>query len=253
MKKLISAVLAFALTLSLAACGQSAPASTPSGSSAPTSASVSQTDTALSGTLEVWSSGEELGRFVEGFNKLYPDVTVNITVVPNADFLAKLTPTLASGQGAPDIFTGESDYVKYLVDSGYWEDLRAEPYNVEQYTSDMWEYVVGVGTDDSGAIRALSWQASPGSIMYRRDMALEVLGTEEPQEVSALLNSNEAMLEAAAKFKEAGIKMFASWQDIMNMQFSNREQPWVVDGKLIIDDSMLEFMDMAKTITEKGS
>ena len=252
MKKLISAVLAFALTLSLAACGQSAPASTPSGSSAPTSASVSQTDTALSGTLEVWSSGEELGRFVEGFNKLYPDVTVNITVVPNADFLAKLTPTLASGQGAPDIFTGESDYVKYLVDSGYWEDLRAEPYNVEQYTSDMWEYVVGVGTDDSGAIRALSWQASPGSIMYRRDMALEVLGTEEPQEVSALLNSNEAMLEAAAKFKEAGIKMFASWQDIMNMQFSNREQPWVVDGKLIIDDSMLEFMDMAKTITEKG-
>ena len=46
--------------------------------------------------------------------------------------------------------------------------------------------------------------------------------------------------------------MFASWQDIMNMQFSNREQPWVVDGKLIIDDSMLEFMDMAKTITEKG-
>ena len=38
----------------------------------------------------------------------------------------------------------------------------------------------------------------------------------------------------------------------MNMQFSNREQPWVVDGKLIIDDSMLEFMDMAKTITEKG-
>ena len=41
-------------------------------------------------------------------------------MVPNADFIAKLTPTLASGQGAPDIFTGESDYVKYLVDSGFW-------------------------------------------------------------------------------------------------------------------------------------
>ena len=30
----------------------------------------------LSGTLEVWSSGEELGRFMEGFNQVHPDVTV---------------------------------------------------------------------------------------------------------------------------------------------------------------------------------
>ena len=47
-------------------------------------------------------------------------MTVNITVVPNADFSGQNgTPTpLASGQGAPDIFTGESDYVKHLVDSG---------------------------------------------------------------------------------------------------------------------------------------
>ena len=34
-----------------------------------------------------------------------------------------------------------------------------------------------------------------------------------------MLTSNEAMLEVAAKLKEQGIKMFASWQDIWNMQF----------------------------------
>ncbi len=204
----------------------------------------------LSGTLEVWSSGEELGRFVEGFNAVYPNITVNITVVPNSDFIAKLTPTLAGGEGAPDIYTGESDYVKYLVDSGYWDDLKQEPYNAD--TSDMWEYVASVGTDATGALRAVSWQASPGSIMYRRDIAKDVFGTDEPEEVAALLNSNQAMLDAAAKLKEKGIKMFASWQDIMNMQFSNRAEPWVVEDKLNIDESMLEFMDMAKTISENG-
>lgn len=203
-------------------------------------------------TLEIWSSGEELGRFVEGFNELHPDIKVNITVVPNADFLAKLTPTLASGQGAPDIFTGESDYVKYLVDSGFWEDLSADPYNVGDYTDDIWEYVTSVGSDASGAVRALSWQASPGSIMYRRDIAKEVLGTDDPDEVGAMLNSNDALLDVAAKMKENGIKMFASWQDILNMEFSNREQPWVVDETLVIDDTMLEFMDMAKEIADNG-
>lgn len=135
--------------------------------------------TALSGTLEVWSSGEELGRFVEGFQAAYPDVTVNITVVPNEDFVAKLTPTLAGGQGAPDVFTGESDYVKYLVESGFWDDLEGAPYHAD--TSDMWEYVASVGRDSGGTLRALSWQASPGSVMYRRDMARDVLGTDDPE------------------------------------------------------------------------
>lgn len=207
-------------------------------------------EAALSGTLEVWSSGEELGRFVEGFQEIYPDVTVNITVVPNSDFVAKLTPTLAGGQGVPDIFTGESDYVKYLVESGFWDDLEGAPYNAD--TSDVWEYVVSVGRDAGGTLRALSWQASPGSVMYRRDMAKDVLGTDDPDEVAAMLDSTDAMLDVAAKLKEKNIKMFASWQDILNMQFSNRQNPWVVDNKLVIDESMLSFMDMAKTITDNG-
>ena len=249
MKKFLTLLLALAMVLSLAACGSGGDATTPAPEDSPAPAESAE-PASLSGTLEVWSSGEELGRFVEGFNELYPDVTVNITVVPNADFLAKLTPTLASGQGAPDIFTGESDYVKYLVDSGYWDDLKAEPYNAD--TSDVWDYVVSVGTDDGGTLRALSFQASPGSIMYRRDIARDVLGTDDPDEVAAMLTDESAMLDVAAKLKESGIKMFASWQDIFNMEFSNRAEPWVVDDKLVIDESMLSFMDTAKTITDNG-
>ena len=249
MKKFLTLLLALAMVLSLAACGSGGDATTPAPEDS-TAPAESAEPASLSGTLEVWSSGEELGRFVEGFNELYPDVTVNITVVPNADFLAKLTPTLASGQGAPDIFTGESDYVKYLVDSGYWDDLKAEPYNAD--TSDVWDYVVRVGTADGGTLRALSFQASPGSIMYRRDIARDVLGTDDPDEVAAMLTDESAMLDVAAKLKESGIKMFASWQDIFNMEFSNRAEPWVVDDKLVIDESMLSFMDTAKTITDNG-
>ena len=159
MKKFVASAMAAAMAVSLAACGSTSTSTATSTAESKTESTAASSEAAaeetagnLSGTLEVWSSGEELGRFVEGFNKEYPDVTVNITVVPNADFLTKLTPTLASGQGAPDIFTGESDYVKYLVNSGYWDDLNQEPYNVGQYKDDIWEYVLNVGTDDSGAV-----------------------------------------------------------------------------------------------------
>ena len=232
MKKFLTLLLALAMVLSLAACGSGGDATTPAPEDS-TAPAESAEPASLSGTLEVWSSGEELGRFVEGFNELYPDVTVNITVVPNADFLAKLTPTLASGQGAPDIFTGESDYVKYLVDSGYWDDLKAEPYNAD--TSDVWDYVVSVGTDDGGTLRALSFQASPGSIMYRRDIARDVLGTDDPDEVAAMLTDESAMLDVAAKLKESGIKMFASWQDIFIWNFPTVPNP----GLLMTSSSLM--------------
>jgi ABC-type glycerol-3-phosphate transport system substrate-binding protein len=199
-----------------------------------------------SGKIVIWSSGEELGRFVEGFNEIYPDIEVEITVVPNSEFVAKLTPALSSGVDAPDLFTGESDYVKYLVETPFWDDLSN--YGVEEYTSDMWDYVLSGGTDSNGVIKALSWQASPGSVMYRRDIALEVFGTDDPEDISQLLYSNQKMLDTAAILKAEGYNMFASWQDLMNMQFSNRVKPWVENDELIIDESMLDFMDMAKDI-----
>jgi ABC-type glycerol-3-phosphate transport system substrate-binding protein len=247
MKKTMAAGLVLVWVLAFVGCNRGQP--TGSGQNNQVSAG---RDGVLSGILTVWSSGDELGRFVPGFNTAYPDITVNITVVPNSDFIAKLAPAISSRQGVPDLFTGESDYVKYLVNSGLWEDLRNEPYNISRYTGGIWEYVTKVGTDRNGAIRALSWQASPGSIMYRRDLAAKYLGSGEPAEVSALLSSNEKLLETAAVLHKNGIKMFASWQDLLNMQFSNRQQPWIVENKFILETSMLDFMDMAKTIVTSG-
>lgn len=212
----------------------------------------SDTDGSETTTLNIWSSGDELERFVEGFNELYPNIKVNITVVPNDDFLAKIGPTLSSGKDAPDLFTGESDYVKYLLETDYWDDLSQAPYNFDNAKVGLWDFVVEAGTDTNGKIKALSWQVSPGGIIYRSDMAEAYLGVSTPEEFSALISSNEKLLKVAEQLKTSDIKMFASWQDLLNMFFSNRTSPWVVDDKLVIDESIEEFMDMAKTIYENG-
>jgi ABC-type glycerol-3-phosphate transport system substrate-binding protein len=238
MKKTLSILLAITLVLGMAGL-----------------ALAEAPNTELSGKLVVWSSGDELSRFVEGFNKVYPNIQVEITVIPNSDFLAKLEPAMASGQGAPDVFTGESDYVKYLVNTSLWDDLTKEPYSAGQYLDNIWDYVKSVGTDANGALKALSWQASPGSVIYRRDIAEKYLGTGDPAKVGEMLSSNEKMLEVAEKLKtgsNGAVKMFATWQDIFNMQFSNRAAPWVKEGKLVIDQSMVDFFDVAKSIADNG-
>lgn len=207
----------------------------------------------LTAELNIWSSGEELQRFVEGFNKIYPGVKVNITVIPNQEFLSKLTPVLSSGKDVPDIFTGESDYVRYLVNAGVWDDLYGEIYEGSaEKINDVWDYVKDVGTDDTGALRALSWQTTPGSVIYRRDLAQKVLGVSEPEEVAAYLTSYDKMLETAAEFKENGITMFASWEDVLLMALSYRDHAWVEDGKLVIDPKMIDFLDFIKESNSKG-
>lgn len=210
----------------------------------------SEGDAGLVAELNIWSSGEELQRFVEGFNKIYPNIKVNITVVPNKEFLSKLTPVLSGGKDVPDIFTGESDYVKYLVNAGVWDDLTKEPYNCAPLLDDVWDYVKDVGTDGTGAVRALSWQTTPGSVIYRRDLAQEVLGVSEPEEVAELLSDYDKMLDVAKSFKEKDITMFGSWEDVMLMALSYREQPWVADGKLVVDQKMVDFLDVVKEISE---
>jgi ABC-type glycerol-3-phosphate transport system substrate-binding protein len=257
MKKTLALVLALALTLSMFACAGTPAAETTSSdtAAAETSEPVAEATEApadpatLSGTITVWSSGEELTRFVEGFNAVYPNIKVEVTVVPNADFLTKLSTAISGGQ-APDLFTGESDYVKYLVETPYWADLSQ--FGADQYKDNVWEYVWNIGTDSNGVTKALSWQASPGGVIYRRDIAKAVLGTDDPAAVGEMLGSNAKMMEVAATMAQNGIKMFATWQDIMNMEFTNRAGAWVTDGKLSIDANLLEYMDMAKSIVDNG-
>lgn len=258
MKKTLAIVLALVLALGMFACTSSpateaTPADTAAADTAAPAVEATEAPTtdpaSLSGTITVWSSGEELTRFVEGFNAIYPNIKVEVTVVPNSEFLTKLSTAINGGQ-APDMFTGESDYVKYLVETPYWTDLGQ--FGIDQYKDNIWDYVRNIGTDSKGVIKALSWQASPGGIIYRRDIAKTVLGTDDPVAVGEMLNSNAKMMEVAAKMAEQNVKMFATWQDIMNMEFTNRASGWVKDGTLTIDPSLTEYMDMAKTIVDKG-
>ncbi|MDO4331409.1 MAG: ABC transporter substrate-binding protein [Eubacteriales bacterium] len=260
-KKMLSLLLAAAMCVgALAGCGQSQTqedtgeqtADAPQPAAETDAGETDGVDADLAAELNIWSSGEELQRFVEGFNQIYPNIKVNITVIPNTEFLSKLTPVISSGQDVPDIFTGESDYVRYLVNAGVWDDLSQAPYSASEALEDVWDYVKDVGTDDTGAIRALSWQTTPGSVIYRRDLAEEVLGVSEPEDVAAYLSDYDKMLETAAVMKEAGITMFGSWEDVMLMALSYRDQPWVVDGKLVIDPKMEDFLDIVKTIQENG-
>lgn len=93
------------LLLAVTACS---PSSSQSDSSADSSAA-SQADTAASGTIryESWTPTQEtLDKLIAGFNESDPDVEVEHTLAPIADYQTSLQAQLRSG-GGPDVFVVE--------------------------------------------------------------------------------------------------------------------------------------------------
>ncbi|MDD5660028.1 MAG: extracellular solute-binding protein, partial [Actinomycetota bacterium] len=207
------------------------------------------------GTIEFWCFATEFENFIPKFNEKYPNIKVNWTNIPNEEIASKLETALGAGTGAPDVFVGEIAYVKKWVDSDVWENLSAAPYNAEDLTKDIVPYVVDAGRDADGNIRGLSWQATPGGVFYRRSMAKEYFGTDDPDKIAALMSTMDGYLDMGRTIKEkSGGKNFliAGWQDLQWFPFNARTNPWVKDGKLMIDQPILDFFDQAKTIRDEG-
>lgn len=215
------------------------------------SAAEAETNTDLSGTLEVWGWTTDPQYQIEAFEKAYPNVTVNYTMI-GTDYDTKMQTIVDNRTEGPDVFYADVKTVKNYIESDAWETLTDDPYNID--VSDSEDYTVKLGSDSDGNVKALSYQATPGGFWYKRDLAKKYLGTDDPDEISEMLSTTEGMLDVAEKLKEGSngeTHMFASYKDLW--QFANygmRSVAWVDGDKFQMDDYIPEFFDLAKTVRD---
>ncbi len=180
---------------------------------------------------------------------------VDIQIVPIADYEAKIRPLLATGQNVPDIFVGEAAYVRQFVEAGYWTNLSVDPFNAD--TSGMFPYAAEMGINEDGDVVALTWQTTPGGWFYRRSLAQEYFGTDDPEVIGELFADWDSVLEAAQVLYEQSdgrVRMFpGTGETIFRIFYSARRTPWVNDdNEFAIDSQMLDYMRIAKDIREAG-
>lgn len=205
------------------------------------------------GEIDVMSFNDEFDQMIPMFNEIYPNITVNHTKVPSGEIVEKLETALSAGVGVPDVWVGEQAWVLKWINRDVWEDISAAPYNADAAATDHFEYVKELARGADGNLRALSWQATPGAIFYRRSMADEALGVSEPDDVSALFSSWDSYIDAGTKIRdELDGYLLAGPRDIQRLFFFAKEQPWVVDGKLVIEDIVLDYLDTAKEIRDEN-
>jgi ABC-type glycerol-3-phosphate transport system substrate-binding protein len=210
------------------------------------------------GEINLWSFNDEFDNYmIPIFSEIYPNIKVNHTkIIPFEgvidEYHQKLESALSTGAGIPDVFVEDYSWIKKIIQYDVWENISAAPYNAEEAAADHFDCVKDFARDSDGNLRALTSQAYPGAIFYRRSMAKEAFGTDDPDEISALMTDMDAFLEMGRTLKDKGIYLIPGLWDLQRLFFLNKTQPWVVDGKLIIEDVVLDYFDVAKTIRDEG-
>ncbi|MDP9752006.1 MULTISPECIES: ABC transporter substrate-binding protein [Thermoanaerobacter] len=204
--------------------------------------------------LKIWSFTNEAKVFATAFKEKHPDVKIEFTMIPmtEGEYQLKLKSALQSGEG-PDVVALESDFVREFVESDYLVDLSdLLPFAEEVKT---YQFTIDIGTDENGVVKAFSYQATPGLMYYRRSLAKKYFGTDDPVKIQELVSDLSKFEEAAKIVKEksnGNTYMIASTADLGRVIIENRDKPWIVDSKLVIDPKVEELFDIAKNFRQNG-
>jgi hypothetical protein len=99
-------------------------------------------------------------------------------------------------------------------------------------------------------MRAASWQACSAGLIYNREIAKKVLGTDDPEEVQKSVSDWDTFNATAKKMKEAGVKITATSNDTYRVYSNNVSAPWVKDGKVQIDENIEKWAKNTKELVD---
>ena len=221
--------------------------------------------------LNIWCWNTE---FQSRFNDYYPEVKeiaedkstttlndgtiVKWTINPNENnnYQNKLDEALLAQESAAadekiDIFLIEADYALKYVDSPFTLDVRADIGLTDEQLAGQYKYTQDIATAD-GVLKGVTWQATPGLFAYRRSIAKDVLGTDDPAEVQAALSDWDKFDAVAEQAAAKGYKMLSGYDDSFRTFSNNVSAPWVDGTTVKVDANIMKWVEQTKLYTEKG-
>ncbi len=169
-------------------------------------------------------------------------VTVNWIINPSDDgvYQQKLDDALKGNASAAaddkvDMFLAEADYILKYTDSEYTLDISTIGVNK---ADTMYDYTVKAASDSNGKVKGVSFQCCPAALIYRRSIAKDVLGTDDPTKVQEALSDWTKFETVAGTAKEKGYYMTGSYVETYRTFSNNTSSAWVVDGQINIDDAI---------------
>lgn len=186
------------------------------------------------------------------------DVTVN-WIIPEEedkymDLVAEklLTADYLGADERVDLYLAPEQDLAVYVNSDYSLDVREKVGLTDEELGDQFGFTQQMATTDEGVLKAVTWQASPGVCVYRRSIAREVLGTDDPDAVQKELADWTKFQNTAAEMKKGEYFMISGYYDAFPAYRFSVNKHWENDGELVIPDAMIQWRDMMSSFTRNN-
>lgn len=155
-----------------------------------------------------------------------------------------------------DMFLSETDYVNKYTDADAdvampLTDLGIDP---EVDLKDQYSFTKTTASDQNGVQRGSTWQCCPGLLVYRRDIAKDVFGTDDPEAVGEKVKDWDTIKTTAEELKAKGYFTFASYADTFRLYGNSIEESWVKPGEatLQVDQKIMDWVKDSKEWLSAG-
>jgi len=199
------------------------------------------------------------------FMHLHPefaeDFYFDFTIISDQDnaYSIALDPALSGGGvDMPHIFTAESAFVLRYT-QGTMANY-AMPYSnlIPDLDARIAEagiapFTVVIGSRGNDGVVGLAFQSTGGAMIYRRSIAQEVFGTDDPAEIARITGANgwDSFLDAARELEAAGYAAVVGAGDLWQA-IRTTGSPWVVDGELVIDPARAQMMQLHRALYQEN-
>lgn len=284
-KKVLALSLALAMGLSLAACGDDSDDTTTASTTESTTEAAKTDDTdaddggdvaeVTSTAIEApdttgWTEDDKIYAYSwdEDFStKLkivlaaYPEYEQYVEFVTlglggtSDEYKTAIDTALESGDKYPSLIPADNDVAKYWSED---DTKTANLYDLgftDEMLSNSYDFALQYGTTN-GELKCVTWQACPGSVFYRRDIAQAVFGTDDPDTIQTYLADWDTFFETAETLKAAGYQIVSGPSDVKYAIWDTQSQPWVTDTGsaevLTLDSAVTEYLETGKKIYDNG-
>ena len=203
-------------------------------------------------TLWTWATGQ-FDAVQEAYFASHPDADWEFeeVVVASEDYLTKLQQGYASGGDMPDLLMAEMGWRGSAFALDIWENLEAEPYNFDR--SVLLDSVISSITNADDQVIGVENALNPAFMMYKRDLAKEYLGTDDPDEISAMVSDWDSFIATGKKIKEASdgaVNMIPGIDTLVQPLVNQTGLRWRDGNKLMVQENFTDTIELMLKLKE---
>ena len=199
-----------------------------------------------------WTFVDQWESFAIYFAGQRPDLELEVALI-TSEWVDTLLTTFSAGTNIPDAVALANHDLRMFVETEFLLPIcELLPHTVEM---DTYEFTIEAGRHPDGTSRAFGIQATPGAMFFRRSMAREIFGTDDPIALQNYFRDIPTTLSSAQRIHDVtdGQTVFVTDALVFLDPFKyNRQEPWIVDNRLFVDPILYEYIDFAYTLHNSG-